>query len=209
MIHAYFTIMKLFFHKVSVICTILMPPPCKTLYTYAIRFPVSTHHKHFVSIRSLLQNGVHVAHLYKAKQAVDAGCQIWAVSRMGRNSPPHFYHCITCARAAVRSGIVVKEKDVFRVSVSANSTDAMMRFVSNFLVLFVVCNAVKADNFTTLVHSDLLNVGKIVLEMTKALWKNSLIIAKDLRIIHVNFVVISITFYEKKWTHYFSTAPRN
>jgi hypothetical protein len=29
----------------------------------------------------------------------------------------------------------------------------------------------------------------------------------DVRIIHVNFVVIAITFSEKNWRHYFRTAP--
>jgi hypothetical protein len=59
---------------------------------------------------------------------VFGGCQVWAVSRMGKNSPPHFCDCLTCAQAGVRPGIVVKEKDVFHVSVRTNSTDALLQF---------------------------------------------------------------------------------
>jgi hypothetical protein len=54
--------------------------------------------------------------------------QIWAVSRMGKNSPYRFYDILTCAQAGVRPGIVVKEKDVFHVSVRTNCADALSRF---------------------------------------------------------------------------------
>jgi hypothetical protein len=57
---------------------------------------------------------------------------------------------------------------------------------------------VEAGNFTTLVHSVLLNVGKSVLKMTETLWKNSLIIEKCVLIIRVNLIVIVIKFSEKK-----------
>jgi hypothetical protein len=43
----------------------------------------------------------------------------------------------------------------------------------------MMCSEVEARNFTTLVYSILLNVGKSVMKMIKTLWKNSLIIAKD------------------------------
>jgi hypothetical protein len=49
--------------------------------------------------------------------------QIWAVSRLGKKIPSHFCDCLTCAVAGVRWGIVVKEKDVFRVK--TNYTDAL------------------------------------------------------------------------------------
>jgi hypothetical protein len=45
-------------------------------------------------------------------------------------------------------------------------------------------------------------------EMTGTLWKNRHIIEKCAWIIHVNFTVISITFSNKNWRHYFRTAPR-
>jgi hypothetical protein len=57
------------------------------------------------------------------------GCQIWAVSRTGNKGPSHFFDCHTCAQAGVRLGIVVKEKDVFHVSVRTNCTDALSQFV--------------------------------------------------------------------------------
>jgi hypothetical protein len=60
------------------------------------------------------------------KQPVFGGGQIWAVSRMGKNSSFLFSYCLTCAQAGVRWGIVVKEKDVFHVSVRTNSTDLKM-----------------------------------------------------------------------------------
>jgi hypothetical protein len=59
-----------------------------------------------------------------------------------------------------------------------------------------MCSEIEAGIFT-LVYSVLLSVGKIVLEMTETLWKNSLIIAKYVSIIHVNVIVIGITFSEK------------
>jgi hypothetical protein len=55
----------------------------------------------------------------------------------------------------------------------------------------------KAGNFTALVYSVLLNTGKNVLKMTQILWKNSLIIAKDVQITHVNFTVTAIKFSKK------------
>jgi hypothetical protein len=50
--------------------------------------------------------------------------QIWAVSRVGKNSPSHFCYCLTCVQADVRPGNVVKEKGVFLVSLRAKSTNA-------------------------------------------------------------------------------------
>jgi hypothetical protein len=68
---------------------------------------------------------------------------------------------------------------------------------------------VKAGYFTTVVYSDLLNIGKSVLTMMDTLWENSLLIAKDVLIIHVNFIIIAVAFSEKKWRQYFCTAPCN
>jgi hypothetical protein len=100
------------------------------------------------------------------------GCQIWAVSRMGKNSPSHFCDCLTCAQVGVRPGIVM-------------------------------CLEVEAGNFTSLVYSVLHNVGKSMLNMMEILWKNSLIIAKDIWIIHIHFIVIAFIFSERKnWRHY-------
>jgi hypothetical protein len=56
----------------------------------------------------------------------------------------------------------------------------------------------EAGNFTALVYSVLLSVGRSVLKMTDTLWKNSLIIAKDLRKVRINFIVIANIFSEKK-----------
>jgi hypothetical protein len=64
---------------------------------------------------------------------------------------------------------------------------------------------VDARHFTTLVYSVLLSAGKSVLKMKPTLWKNSLIVAKDIGIIHVNFIVIvhdfikvtDLVFYEQ------------
>jgi hypothetical protein len=44
------------------------------------------------------------------------------------------------------------------------------------------------------------------LKIAEILWKNSHIIANDIRIIYVNFIVTEITFSEKKWKHYFRGA---
>jgi hypothetical protein len=50
----------------------------------------------------------------------------------------------------------------------------------------------------TMIYSVLLNTGKSMLKMMKTLWKNSLIIAKDIQILHVNFIVIALIFPEEK-----------
>jgi hypothetical protein len=57
------------------------------------------------------------------------GRQLWSVSRTGKNGPFHSCDCLNCAQAGVRPGIVVKEKDVFRVSVRTNSADPLSQFV--------------------------------------------------------------------------------
>jgi hypothetical protein len=57
-----------------------------------------------------------------------AECQIWDVSRTGKSITSHFCDCLTRAQGGVRPGIVVKEKDVFHVSVKKNSTDALWQF---------------------------------------------------------------------------------
>jgi hypothetical protein len=72
---------------------------------------------------------------------------------------------------------------------------------------YVVCSEVKAGNCTALVYSMLLNVGRSVLKMTETLWKNSLIIEKCVLIIHVNLIVIVITFLEKKLEALLSHRP--
>jgi hypothetical protein len=55
-------------------------------------------------------------------------CQIWAVNRMLKNVSSHFCYSLTCAQAGVRSGIVVKAKAVFHVSVKTNSVHALSQF---------------------------------------------------------------------------------
>jgi hypothetical protein len=66
---------------------------------------------------------------------------------------------------------------------------------------------VEAGYFTALVYSVLLNAGKSVFKITETLWEDSLIIVKDVRIIHVNLTVIAITVSEKILRHYFRTVP--
>jgi hypothetical protein len=76
------------------------------------------------------------------------------VSGTGKNSHPIFAifcDCLTYAQASVGPGIVVKEKDVFRVSVRMCSTDAPSQFVKGFLASLVTCSEVEDGNFTTLV----------------------------------------------------------
>jgi hypothetical protein len=71
----------------------------------------------------------------------------------------------------------------------------------------VICCEAEAENFTTLVYSILLSIGKNVLKVTETLWKNSLIIAKDVGIINANHIVIAITFSEKKLEALLSYYP--
>jgi hypothetical protein len=60
--------------------------------------------------------------------------------------------------------------------------------------------------FTTVMYIFLLSVGISVLKTTETLWKNSLIIAKDVWIVYIHFFAAAITFYKKKWRHYFHIA---
>jgi hypothetical protein len=60
-----------------------------------------------------------------------------------------------------------------------------------------MCSEVEAGNFTTLIYV-ILSVGKRVLIMKETLWENRLIIAKDGRIIVLNFIVIATIFSGKK-----------
>jgi hypothetical protein len=59
-----------------------------------------------------------------SRRVPDLGCE-----QDVENSPSHFCYCLTCAEVCVRPGIVVKEKDVFNVSVRTNCTDALSQFV--------------------------------------------------------------------------------
>jgi hypothetical protein len=70
-----------------------------------------------------------------------------------------------------------------------------------------MCSEVQEVNFTTLVYSVLLKVGESVLKMVETSWKNSLIIAKYVWLIHINFIVIAVTFSEKILSRYFCTTP--
>jgi hypothetical protein len=74
----------------------------------------------------------------------------------------------------------------------------ILHMTMNWNKVFVMCSKVEGVDFVTMLYSMLLNAGKSELKMMKTLWKNSPIIAKDVWIIYVNFIVIAITFSEKK-----------
>jgi hypothetical protein len=131
-IHTYFAITTLFFHKVSFIFNLLMQMLSKTLCTSVVKFPASTSEHiaktlfQFVVICKMVST---YCILYMAKQVLVRGCQFWAVSRMWKKSSSHFPDFLSCAQAGLRPGIVVKEKDVCHVSVRMNSTGALSQFV--------------------------------------------------------------------------------
>jgi hypothetical protein len=77
----------------------------------------------------------------------------------------------------VRPGIVVKEKNVFRVSSRTKSMDPMSQSVLSFLAPLMMCSDVEAGDCTTMVYGVLHNVGKSVLQM-ETLWKSSFKIEK-------------------------------
>jgi hypothetical protein len=58
---------------------------------------------------------------------------------MGKNSPRHLFSCLTRGQAGVRPGIVVKEKDVFHVSVR---TDCRVRCRGLFKVSLYRCELI-------------------------------------------------------------------
>jgi hypothetical protein len=84
--------------------------------------------------------------------------------RIWKNIPYNFSNCLTCEQAGARLGIFVKAKDVFHVSIRINSADELLQFVESFLVPLVMCSEDEGRNFTLLVYSILLNVGKRVLK---------------------------------------------
>jgi hypothetical protein len=68
--------------------------------------------------------------IYWAKLVADRRHYIGSVSRGGgKENPSHFCGYLMCENACVRPGIVVKEKDVYHVSVRTNCTDALSLFV--------------------------------------------------------------------------------
>jgi hypothetical protein len=162
MIHTSFVIVRLFSHNISVIFNTLLPTLSKTLHTSVAKFPTSTS-EHFMMTLFQFVVVCKVTStpciLQRLKQVV-GGCQIWAVSRMGKSCPTYFCDCFTCAQTGVRAGIVVKEKDEFLVSVKTNCTDALSQFVESFLAALVMSSEAETGNFTTLVYSVLRNSGK-------------------------------------------------
>jgi hypothetical protein len=66
--------------------------------------------------------------LYRVKEVVVRGCQIWAMCRMGKNGLSHFCDCVMCAQVGVRLSIVVKEENIFYFSVRMNSMNALSEF---------------------------------------------------------------------------------
>jgi hypothetical protein len=120
MIYASFPMMRLFFHKYPSFSTFntLFPTLSTMLYTGVVKFPAllrSGSRKLFFSSLSSAKWLPHSENLFlhRIKQVTVGRCQMWAVSRLGKNSASHFCDCLT----RVRPGIVVKEKDVFHVSV--------------------------------------------------------------------------------------------
>jgi hypothetical protein len=119
MIHTPFGIMTLFFHKVSVIFNALLPTLSKTLYVQ-----IWSTSQNSVSVCCHVQNGVHAAQRLHAQTGVsqrapDVGCK-----QDGEEQSVPFLRL-----PDVRLGIVVKEKDVFHVSVMTNCTEVLSQFV--------------------------------------------------------------------------------
>jgi hypothetical protein len=107
-----------FFHKVAFILTQFCQRSvrrCIPVFYSPLPRLIGTRPENFDSFHCLLQNGVHVLHPLqdqtgRSRTVPDLGCE-----RTGKNSLSHFCDC------GVRPGIVVKEKDVFRISVRTNS----------------------------------------------------------------------------------------
>jgi hypothetical protein len=139
--------------------------------------------------------------LYRAKPAVVRGCQIWAASGPGKNKATHFCDRHTCAQAGVRPGIVVKEKDSFRVSVKTNSADALSEFKFPCAARDVLrSRAGGVCVCMCLQHCirRLTQRWQKCVENDVTLWEKSVIFTKTVWITLVNFIVIAVTFSEKK-----------
>jgi hypothetical protein len=105
MIHTSLATTRLFSHKVSVIFEKLLPVLSNTTCTSDVKIPClefGAHNENSVSVPCHLQDGVYVVHPLQGQRGV---------SRR--------------AKVGVRPVIVVKEKDVFHVSVRMNCADAL------------------------------------------------------------------------------------
>jgi hypothetical protein len=77
MIHTCFSIIRIFFQKVSFIFKTILRTSSKTLYTTVVKFPASTHHKHitktlFQFIFMCKMSSTQCVH-YRAKQVLVGG----------------------------------------------------------------------------------------------------------------------------------------
>jgi hypothetical protein len=182
MIQACFPVMGLYFHKFFVIFNTLLPALDKTLYTNVVKSPASTSER--IASRKLCFSSLASAKWCPHSASV-TGPNRWfrrvqdlGYEQDGENSPSHFCVFLTCSQAGVRPGIVVKEKDVFGVKVSTNSTDALSQFKVSLYRSWCAPKS-RQGIIPTLVYSVSLGVGKNVLKVMETLWKNRLIIAKE------------------------------
>jgi hypothetical protein len=126
MIHTYFTTMRLFSQKVSVIFNTPLPMSSKTLYTNAAKLRASSreHHDKFVSVRCHLQNGVHVVHPLQGQTGDSRRAPALGCEQGGEEQCIPFLRLQHVCASWCEASIVVKEKDVCHVSVRTNSTEA-------------------------------------------------------------------------------------
>jgi hypothetical protein len=114
-------------------------------------------------------------------------CTWGAVTKMGRTVLPH---------PALSPDLAPSDYHLFD-PVKDECVDAILYMTKNTYKVLMMCSEFEAQGFATLVYSILLYAGKIVLKMLKTLWKSNLVITKDVRITHVNVIVIAITLSEK------------
>jgi hypothetical protein len=131
MIHTSFAVVRLLFHKdyhFNTLCQHWVRC-CISVLKNSVPRLQSTLQKFSFSLLSSAKRACMYYILYRAKQMIVGECQIWAVSRMGKNNRFCFCDCLKCVQVGVRLGNIMKEKDIFYVLVRINSTDTLSQFV--------------------------------------------------------------------------------
>jgi hypothetical protein len=205
-------------HKSSAIKKLLLTKPTSSFSTHFcqhwerqcipmlqnfLTWLIMSNYKYFVSISCHQPNDINVPHSLQgqtsgSQRVPDLGCK---QDREEQSLPFLWLPHICASWCQARHCCEWKQCLIFRLG------QALWHIVTIFLKFpCITCDILQSRGrkFYNMVQSDLLNTGRNVLKLIQTLWKNSCI---NVWINHVNFIIITITFSEKKWMHYYHTTP--
>jgi hypothetical protein len=146
--------------------------------------------------------------LYRAKQVVVGGCQIWTVSRTGKNGPYHFCVALPVRKLVWGRALSWRRRTSFMFRLGRT---LRMRYLS-LCKVFLYRSWCAPKSWQEILQqwctASYPTLAKVCWKWRRLCGKNSPIIAKYVWSIHVNFIGTAITLSEKKWRHYFCTAPK-